>query len=308
MRHVPVLLEEVLKSFDDLKIDTFVDATLGAGGHSSAILQHHDEIKTYVGIDQDKVALKLAAENINLDSSKKHLINDNFGNLKDILNDLQIKEVDAFLFDVGVSSMQLDEDERGFSFRKDATLDMRMDQSKELTAEKVVNSFSERELDKIFYEYGEEKASKKIARKIVENRSINKIITTKQLAELILEVVPRKRRIHPATLVFQALRIFINDELNVLEKALQIAIDFLSPTGRIAVISFHSLEDRIVKEAFKKAAKKMHVNEYKYDKKIPKIKILTKKPILPSLEETKSNTRARSAKLRVAERCRLKYE
>ena len=302
MKHIPVLLNEVLDGFKDVKLNTFVDATLGAGGHAREILLHHREIKTFIGLDQDKEAIEIAEDNLSDFKHKLKIINSNFGCLEEVLKKENIKSVDGILFDVGVSSMQLDNEERGFSFSKDAYLDMRMDRSKDLTAEIVINTFTEKELEKIFWDYGEEYASKRIAKRIVEERKIKRITRTKQLSDLIIKAGVRGRKIHPATLTFQALRIFVNDELNVLEKAVIAAIDHLSYGGRVAVICFHSLEDRIVKDAFRSAAKKTHVNEYKHEKKIAKIKIITKKPIRSSVDEIKINPRSRSAKLRVAEK------
>ena len=302
--HIPVLLEEVLESFKDLKLNIFFDATVGAGGHAKEILKQHPEIKIYIGVDQDKCALKKAEENLKNYGEKVRLVNDNFEHLDIILKKLEISRVDGFLFDLGVSSMQLDVEERGFSIKKIGPLDMRMDISKKLTAEEVVNTYSAKDLEKIFKDYGEEKRAKIIAKAIANRREKKRIATTRELSDVVEKVVRKKRKIHPATLVFQALRIYVNDELRVLKKALDKAIDRLNTNGRIAVISFHSLEDRIVKYFFKKESKKEHVNIYKTQKKrvVEKLKVLTKKPIKPSLEEIRKNPRARSAKMRVAEK------
>lgn len=302
MKHIPVLLNEVVASFKDLKIRTFVDGTVGLGGHAKELLSSHEEIERFIGLDQDIEALKIAEKKLSSFGRKVELKNKNFSKLDEVLNLEKIKEVDGFLFDIGVSSIQLDEAERGFSFSKDAFLDMRMDRSSELTAEKIINNFSEKELEKIFFEYGEELLASKIARKIVEERQEKRISTTRQLADLIEKVVYKKKKIHPATLVFQALRIFVNDELNVLKKGINLAIDFLSSKGRIAVICFHSLEDRIVKQMFSEAAKKTHVNIYKQPKPLQRLKIITKQPITATREEMQNNPRSRSAKLRVAEK------
>jgi 16S rRNA (cytosine1402-N4)-methyltransferase len=302
MRHVPVLLKEVMDVFKDDEISVFVDGTLGAGGHAKSLLSNHPEISKYIGIDQDIVALQESGKNLKDFEDKIKLIKGNFESLDEILEDEKTTKVDGFLFDIGVSSMQLDDKERGFSFQKDAFLDMRMDLSLKLTAEEVVNTFSEDELEKIFREYGEEIESLKIAKKIVEIRRKKRITTTKELADIIVQTKTKKRKIHPATLVFQGLRIYVNDELNVLKKALKKAIERLNKNKKIAVITFHSLEDRIVKEIFKEASKKTHVNIYK-EKQIDPILInLTKKPIKASFQELKKNPRARSAKLRVAEK------
>lgn len=302
MRHIPVLLDEVLKSFDGLKINTFVDATLGAGGHGKAILENHPEIKIYIGIDQDESALRLAKSNLEPFIEKTRFVKGNFGILEEILKKEKVEKAEGFLFDIGVSSMQLDDPRRGFSFSKEGLLDMRMDQSRNLTADTVVNTFSEKELEKIFWEYGEERAAKKVAKAIVESRKEKRLSTTTALAALIEKVKGKGGKIHPATLSFQALRIYVNDELNVLKNAIGVAIDHLAVGGRIGVISFHSLEDRIVKDLFKEAAKKSHVNPYTKVEERPKIKILTKKPITASFKEKKNNPRSRSAKLRVGEK------
>lgn len=302
MSHMPVLSDEVVQSFAGLKICTFIDATLGAGGHAKAILDAHPEIKSYIGIDQDEEALKLAKRNLLPFIEKMGFVKGNFGGLEEILKKRGIKEAEGFLFDIGVSSMQLDDPSRGFSFSKEGCLDMRMDRSKGLTAEIVVNTFSEKELEKIIWEYGEEREAKKIAKAIVSERQKKRVATTLSLAKIIEKVKGRRGKIHPATLTFQALRIYVNDELGVLKSALEIAIDRLASDGRIGVISFHSLEDRIVKELFKKAAKRGHVNAYAKERDRPKIKILTKKPIRASFKEKKENPRSRSAKLRVGEK------
>jgi 16S rRNA (cytosine1402-N4)-methyltransferase len=304
MRHIPVLLDEVVKSFNEVKINTFVDTTLGGGGHARALLQCHPEIKLYLGIDQDKEALKLAKENLSEWKGKLKMVVGNFGNLEKILEQEKINSADGFLFDIGVSSMQLDEAQRGFSFSKEAFLDMRMDRDQELTAEKVVNTFSEKELEKIFWEYGEERLAGKIAKKIIEKRKEKKIKTTFDLVKIVEEVKRRRGKTHPATLVFQALRIYVNDELTNLERGLKAAIHHLSSEGRIAIISFHSLEDRIIKDLFKTEAKKSHVNIYRTKKSLSLWEILTKKPITPSYVEIKKNPRSRSAKLRIIEKRR----
>jgi 16S rRNA (cytosine1402-N4)-methyltransferase len=302
MSHLPILVTEVVKCFNEVKIDTFVDGTLGGGGHAKAILQSHPEINRYIGIDQDREALNIAYKNLQSWKEKIKLVEDNFGHLEKILEKEKIGQAEGFLFDIGVSSMQLDEVERGFSFSKEAYLDMRMDRRNGLTAEEVVNSLSERELEKIFWEYGEERAAEKIAKKIVERRKEKRIETTFDLVKIIEEVKKKRGRIHPATLIFQALRIYVNDELVHLKRGIEVAIDRLSIGGRIAIISFHSLEDRIVKDMFRDEAKKNHVNIYRQKVKLPKLAILTKKPITPSYKEIKDNPRSRSAKLRIVEK------
>ena len=296
--HTPVLLNEVLESFREVKLYTFFDATLGAAEHAKAILENHPEIEKFIGTDQDLSALELSKKKLEKWNSKIELFHKNFVDLDQVLKE---KKVDGFLFDVGVSSMQLNSTLRGFSFRKEGPLDMRMDKTKKLKAETVINKFSEKDLAKIFKEYGEEPAWKKAAKTIVERRKKTKIQTTKELAEILAEVCRRKKHLHPATRVFQALRIFVNDELNVLEKALKKAIDSLKKGGVIVVISFHSLEDRIVKNVFRDASKKQ-ISIYGTKQAEAKLQLITKKPIVPVLEEVKKNPRARSAKLRVAQR------
>lgn len=287
MKHIPVLLNEVLSVFEGLEIGTFFDGTLGAGGHASAILQAHPEIKRYLGCDRDPTALELAKARLEPFGKKVELVRSPFADLENVLDEKKIPQIDGFLIDVGVSSMQFDEVARGFSFKGDAPLDMRMDPDSRLTAEEVINRFSEKELARIFFEYGEERRSRQVAKAVVEARKKKKIRTTKELVEIITPVAT-KGKLHPATLVFQALRIVVNDELGQLERGLQAAMKRVAPGGRIAVISFHSLEDRIVKNLLRSDREDW--------------KVLTKKPIIPTDEETKKNPRSRSAKLRAAER------
>lgn len=285
--HKPVLLREVLDVFETKKITYFFDGTLGAGGHARAILEAHPEIVRYFGCDRDPVALNIAAQNLEGWGEKVELIRGHYADVAKHLKKLGAGCIDGFLIDIGVSSMQLDERERGFSFMGDAPLDMRMDPEGDLTAEEVVNRYSEKELARIFFEYGEERRSRPVAKAIVEARKKKKIRTTGQLVDVI-KPVATKGRLHPATLVFQALRIEVNDELGQLEKGLKSAIGLLCPEGRMAAISFHSLEDRIVKNILRDERERL--------------KILTKKPIGPTDEEIKGNPRSRSAKLRAAER------
>jgi len=283
IKHIPVLLKEFLQSFKDSEIKVFVDGTLGAAGHAKAILDEHTEIETFIGLDQDQVALDIANENLKEYMNKVSLFHENYKNIDKILDELNIKKCDGIFLDIGVSSMQIDSESRGFSFRFDSYLDMRMNKDSRLTAFEVINKFSQRELERIFSEYGEEGKAKKAAIAIVQERRKKKIETTFDLLKVLEPVLGKRRKIHPATKIFQALRIYVNDELNVLKEGLQKAINRLEKNGKIAVISFHSLEDRIVKHAFKE------------DKSL---KILTKKPIVAGREER--NPRARSAKLRIA--------
>jgi 16S rRNA (cytosine1402-N4)-methyltransferase len=283
--HRPVLLREVIDNFKGVNLKVFIDATLGAAGHAMKILEEHEEIEEFIGIDRDVEAFKIAKEELKPWCEKVKIFHGNFFDFEEFFEG----NVSGFLFDLGISSMQIESGERGFSFLRDGPLDMRMDIREKLTAEEVVNEFSEKELGKIFKRYGEERFWKRAARAVVKEREKRRIKTTKELADILSGVCRKKRGLHPATLVFQSLRIFVNDELNVLEKTLKKAIDKLFKGGRIAVISFHSLEDRRVKNVFKENEKK-------------KLKIITKKPIRASLRERRENRRSRSAKLRVAER------
>jgi 16S rRNA (cytosine1402-N4)-methyltransferase len=259
----------------------FFDGTLGAGGHARAILEAHPEIERYIGADRDPRAHELAGQVLAPWREKVEFVRGSYAE-----EVLAVKGcIDGFLIDIGVSSMQLDERERGFSFMGDAPLDMRMDPEGRLTAEEVVNRYSEVELARILHEYGEERRSRQVAKAIVEARRKRRIRTTGELVEIIKPVALRGR-LNPATLTFQALRIVVNDELGQLERGLDAAIGKLCPFGRMAAISFHSLEDRIVKNRLRDAK--------------DRLKVLTKKPIGPSAEEMRSNPRSRSAKLRAA--------
>jgi 16S rRNA (cytosine1402-N4)-methyltransferase len=278
--HVSVLKHEVLEAFKGLEINSFFDGTLGAGGHAEAILRDHPEIECYIGCDKDPRAFEISTKRLGDFGSKIKWLSGSFTQVK------SFNHLDGFLIDIGVSSMQLDEKGRGFSFRVDDPLDMRMDPTQSLTAEEIVNRWSQKDLEKIFWEYGEERQSRRAAEAIVISRRKKPILTTKQLVDVVTPVV-KWGRLHPATLVFQALRIAVNAELEELKEGVLGAINSLNVGGRLAVITFHSLEDRIVKHLLKE-------NE--------KVKVLTKKPIIPKLEECKKNSRARSSKLRIAEK------
>ena len=299
--HISVLLSESIENLNIKEDGIYVDCTLGFAGHSSQILKRIKRGRLFA-FDQDREAIDYSKKILDQISNNYEIISSNFVNLRDELHKRGIKKVDGILFDLGVSSYQLDEAERGFSYHKDASLDMRMNQNQKLSAYNVVNEYSVDDLIRIFYEYGEEKYSKSIANAIVKNRPIN---TTIELAEIIKSSVPEKyrRNSHPARKVFQAIRIEVNDELNVFEKALNDSIDLLNEGGRLCVITFHSLEDRICKNTFKKLSE---VNEiYKGTPNIPdeykpKIKIIKK--IKPSKEELENNNRSRSAILRVIEK------
>ena len=299
--HISVLLEESIENLKLEKNSIVVDATLGRAGHSSLILENIPNGYLYA-FDQDEEAIRESDKKLQNISSNYKIIKSNFVNMKKELSKIGINKVDAILFDLGVSSPQLDEDYRGFSFHNDAYLDMRMDLDNELTAHQVVNTYTKEQLVDILYKYGDEKFAPKIASKIIENRPIN---TTLELVEVIKSAVPEKykREKHPARKVFQAIRIEVNNELEVFEKALKDALELLNVNGRICVITFHSLEDKICKNIFKsvteidKNLKNMPVIPLEY---LPDYKII--KTIEPSKEEIENNNRSRSAKLRIIER------
>ena len=291
--HIPVLRDEVVQAFDGLKMKTFFDGTLGAGGHAKAILEAHPEIERYIGCDRDPTALGIAKETLVPWARKLELVRGSYSDIERYLDERGIEQIDGFLIDIGVSSMQLDEKDRGFSFRFEGPLDMRMDPDSDLTAEQIVNEYSAKELEKIFREYGEEPQARRAADAIVTARKKKRIETTAALIDIVKPVL-KWGKLHPATLIFQALRIVVNNELGELKRGLSGAIKRISPGGRLAVISFHSLEDRIVKHRFKEDV------GTKRERGI--LEILTKKPLVPMEEECKSNPRARSAKLRVAQR------
>lgn len=282
-------------------IKVFVDGTVGAGGHAKRMLEDHSEIELFFGFDQDPEALAIAKQTLAPWEKKVKLIHSNFVNFDTILKKHRIDSVDGFFFDLGVSSMQLDNDYKGFSFLKDGPLDMRMNPDNPLSAKDVIAKSSEKELGIIFQEFGEEPRWRSAAKAIVEERKKNPITTTKQLADLLVAALRTKLRgrLHPATLVFQALRIFVNKEIEVLEQTLEKVFSFLSPGGVIGVISFHSFEDRVVKNVFRDASKPIKKGREKLD---PLMTLLTKKPLVPSLAEIRSNIRARSAKLRFAQK------
>lgn len=301
--HKSVLLAEVVAAFEGLKLTCFVDGTLGAGGHSEAILQNHPEIEQLIGIDQDSSALEIARERLKPFLSKVRFIHGNFSSLEKY----QVPQIDGFLADLGVSSMQLDRPERGFSFMRDGPLDMRMDRTALLTAADIVNTWSEAELGRIFRIYGEEKQWRRAAGLIVEAREKTPFVTTLQLADLFREKLHKgaKKGIHPATLIFQALRIVVNGELDVIEKVLPAVLKLMKPGGRIAIITFHSLEDRIIKNTFRYWAEdkvsSSGVGGVFIDK-IPEGKLVNRKPIEASEDEIVDNPRSRSAKLRIFEK------
>jgi len=288
--HISVLQEAFLSFFRGRSIKTFIDATLGAAGHSLALLQEHPEIELLLGIDQDTSALKLAKEKLSPYENKVKLIHSNFENLSHLVKNEGLEKVDGIFFDLGISSMQIDTDFRGFSFLKEGPLDMRMDTSQDLTAEDIVNSYSQKDLADLFYLLGDEPRSRIAAEAIFQARKKNRITTTLQLVDILSKVLWRQGKIHPATKIFQALRLAVNRELEVISTVLPQAISLLAPQGRLGVISFHSGEDRIVKELFRSEKQKGF------------IQILTKKPLVPTFEECRANPRSRSAKLRFCEK------
>ncbi len=302
--HKSVLLNEAIEGLNIKKDGIYIDATLGYAGHSSEILKKLSKDGKLICFDQDEEAIEFSKKKLSKISNNFQIIYSNFVNMKNELEKLKIKKVDGILFDLGVSSPQIDNKERGFSFQKDSKLDMRMDLNNSLTAYDVVNNYEIEKLTNIFYKYGEEKKSKFIALYIVNNRPIK---TTKNLVEIIKKSVSFKyfNETHPERRIFQAIRIEVNSELKVLEKVLPDAIDLLNKNGRISVITFHSLEDRIVKNIFKKYSEINEMvkglpeipEEYK-----PKIKKINKKPIIPSACEMNENSRSKSAKLRIIER------
>ena len=303
--HIPVLLNEVIEGLNIKKNGIYVDGTLGGAGHSLEICKKLSPQGRLIGIDRDVEALACAKEKLKQYDNVK-FVNDNHQNIKQILSDLEINGVDGILLDLGVSSYQIDELSRGFSYMNDAPLDMRMDKSQTLTAEEVINTYKEEDLAKIIYEYGEEKFSRKIARRICELRKIEKIDTTAKLAAIVEECVPYiKGQGHPAKRTFQAIRIEVNNEIEPLYGAVTDCIDALNPGGRLCIITFHSLEDRCVKNAYTDALGKCTCPKdlpYCICKKIVKGKIVNKKPILPTDKEQELNSRSRSAKLRIFEK------
>ncbi|MDI3297705.1 MAG: 16S rRNA (cytosine(1402)-N(4))-methyltransferase RsmH [Bacillota bacterium] len=290
--HVPVLRDEVVGFLASRPVRVAVDATVGAGGHAEALLAS-GRVASLIGLDRDTRALPLARERLAPWGTRVTLVHANFADLGAILWALDSGPVDAALFDLGLSSMQVDEAERGFSYRQEAPLDMRMDPSQPTTAYHLVNGLTRAELERLLSEYGEERWAGRIADFIVRARERERIETTGQLVEIVKAAIPaaaRRRGGHPARRTFQALRIAVNDELNALERGLRAAMEWLAPGGRLAVISFHSLEDRIVKARFQEAVRR---GDWR---------LLTPRPAQPGAAEVEANPRARSAKLRVLER------
>jgi 16S rRNA (cytosine1402-N4)-methyltransferase len=303
--HIPVLYDETIQNLITDKNGVYVDCTLGGGGHSEGILLNLEENGRLISIDQDINAINFAKERLKIFNGKYQIFQDNFKNIDTVVYMAGYDKVDGILMDIGVSSKQLDDADRGFSYKYNAKLDMRMDQSQELSAYEVVNEYSEEELSRIIYEYGEERRARRIAAEIVRERAIKPIETTDELVGVIKKVIKEKTKKHPAKKVFQAIRIEVNKELEVLEQTIDKAISLLKPGGRLAIITFHSLEDRIVKEKFRELSK-----DCVCPPEIPicmcnhkaSVKLITRKPIAPSKEEMKTNRRAHSSKLRVCER------
>jgi 16S rRNA (cytosine1402-N4)-methyltransferase len=285
--HVPVMGEEVLEALKVEKGGVYIDATVGLGGHSEMILRKAGEC-TLIGIDRDEEALARAGER--LKGSKIHLVRGSFSRLRTIAQDLGYTQASGVLLDAGVSTLQLKQEGRGFSFLRDEPLDMRMDRRQRLTAEEVVNRYAEKDLANLIWKYGEERFSRKIARAVVRERGRKPVTSCRELADIIERSLGRRGRIHPATRTFQALRIEVNSELTELSEAVNEGVNILCNGGRICVLTYHSLEDRIVKNAYKRLAADGILH------------IITKKPLVPGRQERDSNPSSRSAKLRVGEK------
>lgn len=306
-KHISVLYEETLDSLQIGDNKTFVDCTMGGAGHSKGILERGENIHL-IGIDRDPEAISASKIRLAQYLDNVTVVNDNFSNIKQILKDLGIDKIDGAVLDLGVSSYQLDNKDRGFSYMHDAKLDMRMNPNDKLSAYEVVNTYSKNELMHIFYEYGEEKWSARIAEFIEEKRNKKPIETTQELVDIIKAAIPKKARVdgsHPAKRVFQAIRIEVNNELGILKDTIYDIVECLKPGGRISIITFHSLEDRIVKKAFTEMAtgcvcpKSFPVCVCNRQ---PVVDVITKKPVLPSEKEAQENPRSKSAKLRVAQK------
>ena len=307
-KHVPILLNECIENLNIRDGKIYVDCTVGGAGHSREIAKRIGNGKL-ICFDQDEDALKVAKQRLEEFGDKIIFIKDNFKNIKNDLHNLGIEKVDGILMDIGVSSYQIDEDSRGFSYMHDADLDMRMDQSNPISAKDIVNTYSKEDLENVIFKYSDEKWAKRIAEFICNARETKPINTTFELVDVIEKAIPKKVRMnqkgHSAKKTFQAIRIEVNKELDVLEQAVGDCIDLLNPEGRICIITFHSLEDKICKDIFRQRQKgcicppEIPVCACNHK---PEIKIITRKPIEPSKEELEQNSRARSAKVRVAEK------
>ncbi|QUH20957.1 16S rRNA (cytosine(1402)-N(4))-methyltransferase RsmH [Alkaliphilus sp. B6464] len=307
-KHISVLLEECIENLNIKENGIYVDGTLGGAGHSKEIAKRLGQNGLLIGIDQDENAIKAASEKLSNMMDRVKLVRDNFSNLSCVLESLGMLGFDGLLLDLGVSSHQLDEAERGFSYMNDAPLDMRMDNRNILTAKDIVNNYSEQDLEDVIKSYGEEKWAKRIAQFIVKFRNDEEIVTTHQLVDIIKRAIPKGARIdgpHPAKRTFQAIRIEVNGELDIIRNTIEAAVEKLNKGGRICIITFHSLEDRIVKNAFRALSNPCTCpTEFPICQcnKKPMVKIITRKPILPTDEELEINPRSRSAKLRVIEK------
>lgn len=307
-KHVSVLKNECIEGLRIQASGTYVDGTFGGGGHAMEIISRLNGNGRFIGIDQDQDAVENGRARLEPYKNKAQLVRDNFSNISQIMKDLHIVSIDGILLDIGVSSYQLDTGERGFSYMHDAELDMRMDQRNPMTAKRIVAEYSEKELARIIRDYGEERWAARIAQFIVQERNHMPIETTGQLVEVIKKAVPkgaRKDGPHPAKRTFQALRIAVNNELGILEQSIQDMAELLSPKGRLCIITFHSLEDRIVKQTFHKLEHPCTCPpEFPVCVcgKKPSIRVITRKPITPSEEELEMNPRSRSAKLRIIEK------
>ncbi|MBQ2994226.1 MAG: 16S rRNA (cytosine(1402)-N(4))-methyltransferase RsmH [Peptococcaceae bacterium] len=307
-KHIPVLFHEIMDIMAPKAGEVFVDCTLGGGGHSRGFLERMGDDGRLIGIDQDTNALKAAQDNLAEFGERVTYVHSNYNNLDEILNRYAPDGVDGILFDIGVSSHQLDEKDRGFSYMQDAPLDMRMDQSRKFSAWDVVNTYSEDELHRIIKEYGEERWAKRIAKFIVDFRKDKPVDTTGELVDIIKRAIPKGAReegSHPAKRTFQAIRIEVNDELGVLTRTISVAAKHLKKGGRLGIISFHSLEDRIVKEQFRYLASDcICPPELPFCQcdKVSEVKILTRKPVTATEEELAANSRSKSAKFRAVEK------
>lgn len=307
-KHIPVLFHEIMDIMAPKPGEFFVDCTLGGGGHSKGFLERTSPDGRLVGIDQDTNALMAARQNLSNYAERVTFVHSNYQNLDAILTEYAPDGVDGILFDIGVSSHQLDEKDRGFSYMQDAPLDMRMNQEQSLDAWQVVNTYSEEELHRILKEYGEERWAKRVAQFIVAFRAKKRIDTTGELVDIIKRAIPKGAReegSHPAKRTFQAIRIEVNNELGVLQDTIAVAVKHLRKGGRLGIISFHSLEDRIVKEQFRYFASDcICPPELPFCQcdKVSEVKILTRKPVTASTEELEENSRAKSAKFRAVEK------
>ena len=307
--HIPVLLDEAIDSLGIKPNGIYVDLTLGRAGHASQILARLNRKGRLIGIDQDAQAIENSKIALSKIGSNFEAVHENFRNFKEVLYTLNIQKVDGILMDLGVSSPQFDDSERGFSYRSNARLDMRMDERNSLTAYEIVNTYSVTDLARIFGEYGEDKYAYQIARKIAEARISAPVVTTQQLVDLIKSAKPMKelaKKGHPAKQIFQALRIEVNDELGALEITIKDALKLLNVGGRLVVISFQSLEDRLIKEAFRKVTvvegTRRNVFSLPKEEEMPKFRLIHRKIVTPSAREINRNPRSRSAKLRAIER------